>query len=1651
MHVIIVHDPFHPLRNREIVEHKRRRRISSLAPTGRKPFICLVNGEAVLRKDWKRTVGGEDIVSFIMLPEGGGGSNPLRIVLMIAVMYFTMGSGATWLSAYGGGAVTATGLSATWVNVAAYMAGSMLVNALIPPPKPPAFSSNAGASASPTYNLQAQGNFARLEQPIPVHYGRLRVYPDYASQPYIEYHGNEQYLYQLLCIGQGSYQIEGILIEDTSIANFAEVSYEIVEPGRRPTLFPANVVQAQEVSGQEMTCVSGTYSRSGTTVTVTSKAHGFANGQSVYLDFTTGTATDGTFTITAVPTEDTFTVTHESSGTASGSVTASLWVGGFIVNPTSTDCDYIGLDFICPRGLFYAKDDGGFSEKSTYVSVEGRAVDQNGSPIGPGLWFTLTTDDHYTDWIKTDIWTDGYSVKTVWTVYNNNPSVKNATYAVSGSFIQVTYNNHGLNVGKKIFLRSASNYIRSIRQYSKELPATEYRVLSVIDANNFTITAVDPLPEYSNIPCSYIIIPDNTDTDEYQGSFTTTPSYESGWFYDQWEIYRRHRNVLSYDSIEIKGATATPIRVSHKFNMAPHSLSMAFPRFEVRVRRLDAKDTQTRAAHDIVWAGLRGYMPDRLDYGNVTLLAVKARATNNLSSQNSRKINLLATRKLLTVTSGGLSTTVSATRSVAAAIADACLNNDYGAGLPLTRVDLSQLWALEQTLAARSDYFDGRFDSTVTFWEAINQIAKAGRAKCYMQGGVIHTFRDQASSIPVALFSMRNIAKGSFSVQYLTPSDDTADSVEVSYLDSSTWKPMRLVAALAGSTVTKPAKVELFGVTQRLQAYKEALYQAAANKYRRKLIKFSTEAEGFIPSFGDLIAISHDMPQWGQGSEVISWSAGTKTMVVSDTLTWTPGQTHYVGIRKRDGSVDGPYEVTKGGTDSTLVFSQTPSVVPYTQGSEERTHIAFGPGETWRQPARVVSIQPRGLYQVEITAINEDSSVHTADQGSTAPPIVYSSLSGTKKPEVANLSLVIDISGGTPEFVLSWDSTPSDSFTIQMYNGTLGGGYQDSLWVLLGTSFDRSFRFPANKSQIALRVQGINLAGRGYFTPGQMFTFSPRAPVNVWCASGEDPDGDGEYGDGLSVLTLSDSGVLLPRVFLYFTTPDDIYTTRYYFTLVPYLDKDGLTITDDTVKKLGTRTVEMSYNTPNYSFVLTVDGVFEGYTYKVTPTGENVLGYRSSGGEFFHYVTPARKPRITGVNLSETLVLAAGAVVSRVDVSIVCESSDLHPRPVFYSVEYWRDGEASKNIDRQFESDFYLNFDANKGKVNFLITPYRVAGSPGDSWVSALNLVGKSAPPSDVSGLTFNVQRTQTTLSWNPATDLDVIVGGAMVLRYSSQQNATWENAIEAMTYPGSSSTAAIQSLPDGTWLAKWVDSSGNYSVSPAAVSVMSLPGALRRALWDSHPTWAGTKTNLALQSNVLSLGGSGSSGSYRDVYYDYGQVVQGEVGCTVEFTTTTAGSVDLRGNIDAWPDIDGTRADDVYVSLWLRTTSDNPAGSPTWSDWRQFYGREFFNARAFQVEIRVSTDDITHNLELFFMHTQALIEKFTLWGVDVVSGTSTLHVTYSTPFLSDPGIGITPQNMATGDYYTLSNRTTTGFDIIFRNAAGTAISRTFDWVATGY
>lgn len=427
----------------------------------------------------------------------------------------------------------------------------------------------------------------------------------------------------------------------------------------------------------------------------------------------------------------------------------------------------------------------------------------------------------------------------------------------------------------------------------------------------------------------------------------------------------------------LTAATTTPQRRTYRYPVAAG-------RYEVRATRLDGKDTNSRAGHEVRWGEARGYLAGGETFpDNVTLLAIRMRATDNLSQRSSRLINCIVTRKLpVWSVDSGWSAPLP-TRSIAWAFAD-ILRASYGAKLPDARIDLAALAQLDQVWTERGDQFDGVFDQQVTVWEALTRVARCGRAVPFLQGGIVRLVRDEARLLPVALFSPRNIVKNSLKIQYVMPGEETADAVTVEFFSSRTWKPDEVTVSLPGSSSTNPAKLRLFGCTTEAHAVREGLYLAAANRYRRRIITLRTELEGLIPTYGDLIAIAHDMPSWGAGGEIVAWDADTYAATLSEPVAFVDGQEHVMALRRRDGGVSGPHAVMPGSDAQQVVFADLPDIPIETGLSAERTHFAFGVAEQWSLLARVIAVRPRG-EQVEITCVAEHPAVHNAD--SSAAPI----------------------------------------------------------------------------------------------------------------------------------------------------------------------------------------------------------------------------------------------------------------------------------------------------------------------------------------------------------------------------------------------------------------------------------------------------------------------------------------------------------------------------------------------------------------------------------------------------------------------------------------------------------------------------------------
>ena len=76
---------------------------------------------------------------------------------------------------------------------------------------------------------------------------------------------------------------------------------------------------------------------------------------------------------------------------------------------------------------------------------------------------------------------------------------------------------------------------------------------------------------------------------------------------------------------------------------------------------------------------------------------------------------------------------------------------------------------------------------------------------------------------------------------------------------------------------------------------------------------------------------------------------------------------------------------------------------------------------------------------------------------------------------------------------------------------------------------------------------------------------------------------------------------------------------------------------------------------------------------------------------------------------------------------------------------------------------------------------------------------------------------------------------------------------------------------------------------------------------------------------------------------------------------------------------------------------------------------------------LRVTNDDNKTSSNITQLLIKLAMENRNAKGNDIESGAGTKVVTFGNAFYSTPSLGIAAQNMATGDYFTISSKSATG------------------------
>ena len=358
------------------------------------------------------------------------------------------------------------------------------------------------------------------------------------------------------------------------------------------------------------------------------------------------------------------------------------------------------------------------------------------------------------------------------------------------------------------------------------------------------------------------------------------------------------------------------------------------------------------------------------------------------------------------------------------------------------------------------------------------------------------------------------------------------------------------------------------------------------------------------------------------------------------------------------------------------------------------------------------------------------------------------------------------------------------------------------------------------------------------------------------------------------------------------------------------------------------------------------------------------------------------------------------------------------------------------------------------------------------------DIVGEIDPPSDVQDFAINIVGSDAHLSWESIPDADL---NYYVINFTTETvNPEWQNSFTLINRVSRPATSVTVPARTGSYLIKAVDKLGNFSSNEAIITtnITAIGNFTNANTATENPDFTGTKTDCVAVDNALELDSienfdDNTSDNFDDITtrnfdggttndnvpsigtYEFANIIDLGSTQTTRLTGNITQTTDDRDRLfdnvsglfdDQASNFDGDASVNASSHLEIATSTDNI----TYTSFRNFnvgdYSARYFKFRLIMQSLDNSATPVVSALSVDADMIERLISEN-----DVASGAGTKAITFSPVFISTPAIGVSAQGLATGDFYEITSKSTSGFSITFKNSGGTAISKTFDYIAKGH
>jgi hypothetical protein len=419
---------------------------------------------------------------------------------------------------------------------------------------------------------------------------------------------------------------------------------------------------------------------------------------------------------------------------------------------------------------------------------------------------------------------------------------------------------------------------------------------------------------------------------------------------------------------------------------------------ELHIPATDGQEVSvTQVVDTCSLVGLRAYGGKHPAYQGITMIEAKIKATNQLSGEVARRINVIATRKLYQVTDTGFSQYLEPSRSIVDACAYIVTSSNGG-----MQPDSNLVWDVLASIKAQIDdlgyWFDWRFTSRLSVMDACSQIAKCGRAVPYMPSGFFCLVKDDFQELPRMTYTDDDFDADSL---IMTNSFRTADSstcMRISYTNPDTWQEEKVVCYDPGGSELTPMDISLNGCSSREQAYAIGMYLYRDDWLNRTTVEFTTGLKGHLPSLFDKVAVSGNSIDWSSSGKIAAVEEGL--IWLSEPVDFKDEETGKLFISGSDGRMSGPFTVTPT-SYAHCVGGIIPDLKTLKDDNIKASSYLFGPSTIDPLFIRVMGIMPQGRNKVRIlgTIVNDavydyaGSSSDPSDTIESIDPLEYLSIS----------------------------------------------------------------------------------------------------------------------------------------------------------------------------------------------------------------------------------------------------------------------------------------------------------------------------------------------------------------------------------------------------------------------------------------------------------------------------------------------------------------------------------------------------------------------------------------------------------------------------------------------------------------------------------